>query len=133
MLKPEQYTAIEWLSQIKHGGKTKEEIAQLCGVSRQTLHRWERDDEFQDELRKEIARGAMNRLPEVINAMVDSAITLKSAAAAKLIFQSCSMLVDEVRIEETRRKSTEPTDIEALKAKLEAFKAARKQEEDTVQ
>lgn len=131
MLKSEQYTAIEWLAQVKHGGKTLEEIGQLCGVSRQTIHNWRRDDEFNDELRREIARGAMSRLPEVIAAMVDSAITLKSAAAAKLIMQSVGLLVDEVRIEEKRKTESE-VDVDSLRKRLEAFKARKAIEESDV-
>ncbi|MEW9700717.1 phBC6A51 family helix-turn-helix protein [Paenibacillus sp. SI8] len=122
MLKPEQYVAIEWLSQIKHGGKTLEEIAELCGVTRQCLWSWRRDDEFQHELKREIVRNTMSRLPEVLEAMADSAITLKSAAAAKLILQANEIITDKVLIEQKQQRESE-VDTEALRAKLEQFKA----------
>ncbi|CDN44441.1 Uncharacterized protein BN871_EV_00270 [Paenibacillus sp. P22] len=120
-LKPEQYVAIEWLAQVKNGGKTLEEVAAEAGVSRKCLWQWRRDDEFQQELRREMVRHTMNRMPEVMAAMVDSAVTLKSAAAAKLLMQANDMIVDQVRIE---RKISEQdsVDIEGLKARLDALR-----------
>lgn len=50
-LSADQYTAIQWLAQPKHGGKTREEIAQIANVSRQTLWKWEKDPTFDRELR----------------------------------------------------------------------------------
>ncbi|MCU6709775.1 phBC6A51 family helix-turn-helix protein [Paenibacillus sp. J5C_2022] len=121
MLKPEQYTAIEWLIQPKHGGKTLEEIAALCGVSRQTLHAWRRTDEFNTELRAEVKRYTSDRLGGVMDAMLRSAIDNKSAAAAKLILQANAMLTDKVEVETKQTDKT--TDVEALRQRLEALKA----------
>lgn len=126
MLKPEQYIAIEYLAQPGHGGLTQEEIAQKCGVSRMTLYKWRKDPKFQDELRRQIAVNTMNRLPEVIDAMVDSAIKHKSSNAAKLIMQACGMLKDHSVVEVREEKKIKT---EELKAEIERFKARMKSEE----
>lgn len=119
MLKPEQYKAIEYLAQVKHGGLTQDEIAEECGVARQTLYRWRKDPQFQVELRVQIANNTMNRLPEVMDAMVESAIKLKSAAAAKLIMQACDMLTDRVEVVSPNK---ETLDIDGMRAEIERFK-----------
>lgn len=113
MLKPEQYITIQYLAQPRNGGLTQEEIAEKCGVSRQTLYKWRQSEEFQNELRKEIRRNAMDKLPEVIDAMVESAVKLKSAAAAKLILQATGMLVEKIEIEKKDEKRL--PDLEELK------------------
>lgn len=120
MLKPEQYTAIEWLVQPKHGGKTLEEIAELCGVSRQTLHTWRRSEAFQDELKAEVRRLTSDRLGEVMAAMIDGAVKDRNAAAAKLLLQANGMLTDNVAINVQPAEKT--TDVDALRARLEALK-----------
>lgn len=120
MLRPEQYTAIEWLVQPKHGGKTLEEIAELCGVSRQTLYTWRRSDEFQAELKAEVRRYSADRLGEVMDAMIRSAIEEGSAAAGKLVLQANAMLTDKVEVE--TRTSESSVDIDGLRARLESYK-----------
>jgi len=120
MLKPEQLTAIEWLVQPKHGGKTYEEIAELCGVTRQTLHTWRKSAEFQDELKREVVSRSAERLGDVINAMVESAVTHKSAAAAKIILQANGMLTDKV---EVKTNANAGTDIEALRSRIAALRS----------
>ncbi|MFD0588656.1 phBC6A51 family helix-turn-helix protein [Paenibacillus sp. GCM10027627] len=121
MLKQEQYTAIEWLVQPKHGGKTLEEIAELCGVSRMTLHNWRRSDDFQAELRAEVRRYSADRLGDVMDAMIRSAIEQQSAASAKLVLQANAMLTDKVDIE-ARHSGESSVDIDALRARIEALK-----------
>lgn len=119
MLKPEQYNAIEWLAQPKHGGKTYDEIAELCGVSRQTLWQWRRSEEFQTEMKREVVRYTSDRLGDVMNAMVNSAITLNSAAAAKLIMEANGMLSSKI---ELTTKPEQAVDIETLRKRIEALK-----------
>jgi transcriptional regulator with XRE-family HTH domain len=131
MLKPEQYVAIEYLSQVKNGGLSQDEIAEKCGVSRTSLYNWRQDDVFQAELRRQIARNTMNRLPEVMNAMVESAISLKSAAAAKLIMQACEMLTDHTVIDD-KRNMRNGTDTEDLKERIKALKLRHNQSEELI-
>lgn len=90
----DQMVAVEWLSKPRQGGKTKEEIAAICGVSRSTLYNWIRLEEFDQALMAEMRRANRDRLPELIESLVDIAIEEKSAAMAKLALQVNGMLVD---------------------------------------
>ena len=112
-LKPEHYIAIHYLSQPKKGGKTMQEIADECGVSRKTIYEWKKDDLFNKELKRQIVRNTLDKLPEVADAMADEAIG-GNAAAAKLIFQMHELLSENLHVETTTKDSAE-ADIEHLK------------------
>lgn len=108
--------AIHYLAQPRHGGKTMEEIAKECGVTRQTLYNWMRDPLFDRELKREMARQSLNRLPEVLESMADAAVEDRNAAAAKLVLQVHGMLTDKLEVEQ---KQTEKVpDIEELKREI---------------
>lgn len=113
-LKPEHYIAIHYLSQPKKGGKTMQEIADECGVSRKTLYEWKKDDLFNRELKRQIVRNTLDKLPEVADSMANAAIEDRNAAAAKLIFQMHELLSDNLHVETTTKDSAE-ADIEHLK------------------
>lgn len=123
MLRPEQYEAIHWLSQPKQSGLTKEEIAEKCGVTRQTLHRWEQNEDFQDELRVKISDNILSRIPEVADAMFNSAVKNGSSNAAKLLFQAAGMLKSTVEYSNKNKEMAPSLDREALKLRLEKLKA----------
>ena len=118
-LTPDQYVAIEWLSIPNKGGKTYEEIADICGVHFNTLGNWRKDKSFDAELKRAIVRNNSTRLPEVVASMADWAIRDGNAAAAKLIMQINGMLTDKIEVE---TKNSEGTDVEALTARIEALK-----------
>lgn len=124
MLRPEQYEAIHYLSQPKQAGLTKEEIAEKCGVSRMTLHRWESLPEFQDELRAKISDNILSKLPEVADAMFESAVKNKSANAAKLLFAAAGMLKSQVEYSNRNRNKEAPPEIDraSLQARIEKLK-----------
>lgn len=105
--------AIHYLAQPRRGGKTMEEIAKECGVDRRTLYKWLRDPLFERELKKEIARQSMNRLPEVLESMADAAVEDRNAAAAKLVLQVHGMLTDKLEVEQKQIENV--PDIEELK------------------
>ncbi|HHK5534617.1 TPA: helix-turn-helix domain-containing protein [Bacillus mobilis] len=48
-LNMEHLTVIKWLALPSKGSKTNDEIAALCGVSRQTIHNWRKDWLFERE------------------------------------------------------------------------------------
>jgi transcriptional regulator with XRE-family HTH domain len=131
MLRPEQYEALHWLSQVRHGGLTKEEIAEKCGVSRMTLHRWEQTEEFQSELRVKISDNILSRLPEVAEAMFESAIKNKSSNAAKLLFSAAGMLKSQIEYSNRNKEMAPTIDRESLKARLEQFKASDQNDQAT--
>lgn len=126
-LSPEQYIAIEWLSVPGKGGKTYEEIAEICGVHFNTLGNWRKDKTFDAELKRAIVRNNSAKLPELVASLADIAINEKNAAMAKLALQVNGMLTDKVEVE---TNSNESTDIAELTAKIEALKM-RKQSTDS--
>ncbi|MFY4775508.1 phBC6A51 family helix-turn-helix protein [Metabacillus sp. RGM 3146] len=118
-LTAEQHIAVKYLAQVKRGGLKQEEIAQECGVTRQTLYRWRKDPLFQQELKQEIVRNTQDRLPEIMDALADHAIKSGNAAAAKLILQANGMLTDKVEVikPEVERSGI---DYDAIDAEIDA-------------
>ncbi|OMC96216.1 phBC6A51 family helix-turn-helix protein [Paenibacillus sp. FSL R5-0636] len=125
-LTPEQYIAIEWLSIPGKGGKTYEEIADICGVHFNTLGNWRKDKAFDAELKRAIVRNNSAKLPEVVESMADWAIREGNAAAAKLVLQINGMLTDKLEVE---TKLDSGTDVAALTARIKALQV-RKGDED---
>lgn len=118
--------AIRWLALPKHGDKSMEEIATECGVSRRALYDWLKDPLFDRELKKEIVRQTTARLPEVMESLTDAVIKEHNAAAAKLLLQVNGMLTDKVEVD---AKVSDTTDVEALKARLQAMRERGSAEE----
>lgn len=119
LLTADQTLAIEWLSQPRKGGKTYEEIAAMCGVTARTLENWRKDATFEAEYKRAIIRNNSARLPDLIESLADIAIRDGNAAMAKLALQINGLLTDKVEVE---TKTSEATDVEALRQRIEAFK-----------
>jgi hypothetical protein len=113
-LRPEHYIAIHYLAQPRKGGKTMQEIADECGVSRKTLYEWKKDDLFNRELKRQVVRNTLDKLPEVADSMADAAIEDRNAAAAKLIFQMHELLSENLHVE-TSEKKNEDVDLAHLR------------------
>lgn len=111
--------AIQYLALPKRGGKTMEEIATECGVSRRALYDWLKDPLFDRELKKEIVRQTTARLPEIMESLADAVLTDHNAAAAKLLLQVNGMLTEKVEVE---TKSSEASDVSALQARIDEYK-----------
>lgn len=121
-LTQEQYDAISWLAQPKKGGKTYDEIAQIIGVHRSTLFEWKKNPLFEAELKRQMVRNSQDKLPELIESLSEIAIRDGNAAMAKLALQINGLLTDKVEIE---TKDSGDTDVEALKQRIEALRAAK--------
>ncbi|MEW9697960.1 phBC6A51 family helix-turn-helix protein [Paenibacillus sp. SI8] len=118
-LSTEQYIAISWLAQPKKGGKTYEEIAEICAIHPNTLANWRKEPTFERELKTQMVRNSQDKLPELIESLADIAIRDGNAAMAKLALQINGLLTDKIEVE---TRAADVTDTEALRAKLEAFK-----------
>jgi transposase-like protein len=128
-LKPEQIEAIKYLAQPKQGGLTHEQIAEKVGVSRQTLFNWRQSVHFTDEIKREINRNTMHRIPDVIDSLLTQATkeNQPSAKAAELLLKTVSMLNDQLTIEDRSKKDeNKATDIDAMKAEIERMKHLRR-------
>lgn len=112
--------AIGYLALPRRGGKTMEQIAKECQVDRTTIYNWLKEPLFEKELKKEIARQSLSRLPEVIDSMADAAIKEGNAAAAKLVLQVNDMLTEKVEIEQ--KGNSDIPDLEELKRMVQDIK-----------
>ncbi|EJR82876.1 hypothetical protein COK65_30575 [Bacillus thuringiensis] len=120
-LNTEHLTAIKWLALPNKGGKTFEEIADICGVDERSLYNWRKDELFQRELKKEMVRNSQDQLPELIASLSEIAIRDGNAAMAKLALQINGMLTDKVEVE-TKAKTGE-INYEELDEEIASFEA----------
>lgn len=118
-LNEKQIAAIEFLSLPNRGGLSYEEIAEQVGVDRATLYRWRKEDYFNDELKRQIVRNTIERLPDVMASIPDHIIKDGNAAMLRTLLQTHGMLTDKVEVE-TKGNSGE--DIDNMKAEIEAFR-----------
>jgi predicted DNA-binding protein YlxM (UPF0122 family) len=112
--------AIGYLSLPKRGGKTMEEIAHECGVSRQSIYDFLKDDLFEKELKKQMVRNTQEKLPDLLESLVDIAMRDGNAAMAKLALQVNGMLTDKLEVE--TKSGNDAGDIEAMKERIEEYK-----------
>lgn len=117
-LNDKQYAAIAILSLPKRGGLTYDQVAEQIGVSRTTLTNWRKQDEFNEELKREIMRRTIDRLPEIMDAIPDIIINEGNAAMFRTLLQAQGLLTDKVEV--STQGNTE--DIDAIKAKLDALR-----------
>ncbi|MBS4162021.1 hypothetical protein GWP49_33720, partial [Klebsiella pneumoniae] len=103
-----------------------DQIAEEVGVSRQTLYEWRKNDSFNDELKRQIMRNTLDRLPEVMDFIPDHIINDGNAAMFRTLLQAHSMLTDNVVVE---NKNGSDTDIDEMKAQIERMRALRKDAE----
>lgn len=118
-LNEKQYAAIQYLAQPKRAGMTYEQIAEAVGVSDVTLWTWRKDDTFNDELKKQIMRNTIDRLPDVMASIPDHIINDGNAAMFRTLLQAHSLLTDKVEVE---TKQGESTDIDAMRAEIERIR-----------
>lgn len=118
-----QIAAIEFLSLPKRGGLTYEQIAEKVGVSAVTLYKWRKDDTFNEELKRQIVRNTIDRLPEVMASVPDHIIKDGNAAMLRTLLQTHGMLTDKVEVE---TKGSDSGDIDAMKAEIERFRNRNK-------
>lgn len=113
-----QYAAIAILSQPKRGGLTYEQVAEEVGVSRESLRLWRKRDDFNAELKDEIVRNTLDRLPEIMDSIPDHIILDGNAALFRTLLQAHGMLTEKHEID-TKGNSV---DTDAMKAQIEAFR-----------
>lgn len=126
-LNTEHLMAINYFALPNKGGKTNEEIAEICGVSRQSIQNWRNDPLFERELKKQMVRNSQDRLPELIESLSEIAIRDGNAAMAKLALQINGMLVDKVEVE--TKDATNKIDYEGIDKDIASFE--ERIEEDT--
>lgn len=125
-LETEHWLAIKYLSLPKRGGKTLQEVADLCNVHVNTLLNWRKDPLFEKERKKEMVRNTQDRLPEVLDSIIEHSIE-GNAAMAKLAMQVNDMLKEQV--EYTNSNENEKVDIDELKERARKLREENQKSE----
>lgn len=125
-LSDKQYAAIAILSLPKRGGMTYERIADELGISSETLRRWRNEDAFNEELKRNIMRSTIDRLPEIMESVPDHIIDQGNAAMFRTLLQAHGLLTEK---HEVTSGQNDAKDLEEMKAELAEFKKRKQGEE----
>ena len=120
-LNDKQYAAIALLSQPKRGGLTYDQVAEQVGIHRDTLLTWRKQDDFNDELKREIMRSTLDRLPEVMASIPDHIINDGNAAMFRTLLQAQGLLTEKVEVQAQNKTD----DIDAIKAEIERMRSGQ--------
>lgn len=121
-LNERQIAAVTLLALPKRGGLTYDEIAEKAGIARSTLQEWRKDDDFNDELKRQVIRNTLDDLPEIMASIPQHIIKDGNAALFRTLLQAHGMLTDKVEVD---TKSSGSTDVDAMKAEIERMRNAR--------
>ncbi|AIQ13640.1 hypothetical protein [Paenibacillus durus] len=121
--------ALQWLALPRRGGLTMAEIGEKAGVTRQALYDWIKDPLFERELKRQITRNTLDRIPEVTDAMIDAAVQDRNAAAAKLVLGLNGMLTEQFEVITADATALDRADLERKLAEYRARKDGAKTEE----
>ena len=117
-LNEKQIAAIALLSAPKRGGKTYAEIAEEVGVTEQTIHNWRKLDYFNEEIKKQVLRNSIDRLPEIFDSIPDHITKEGNAAMFRTYLQSLGMLTEKVEVESKSNDS----DVDSIKAEIDRMR-----------
>jgi hypothetical protein len=126
-LNDKQYAAIALLAMPKRGGLTYDQVAEQVGVSRQTLYEWRNNDVFNDEMKKQVLRNAVEHLPDMYASIPKHVIEDGNAALFRTYIQSLGMLTEKVEVD---NKNAGNTDVDAMKAEIERMRGMRRKDEE---
>jgi predicted transcriptional regulator len=118
-----QIAAIEFLAVPKRGGLTYEQIAEKVGITDRTLRDWRKEDAFNEELKRQVVRNTLDRLPEIMASVPDHIIKDGNAAMFRTLLQAHGMLTDKVEVES--KGSGNGADIDAMKVEIERMRKLR--------
>lgn len=118
-LNERQYAAIAILSLPDRGGLTYKQVGERVGVSEQTIHNWRKLDVFNDEIKKQVLRNAVDDLPKVFASVPRHIIDEGNAAMFRTYVQSLGMLTERVEVEDKRTGSE---DIDVMRDEIERFR-----------
>lgn len=89
-----QHQAIQYMTLGDGNGRpmTDIQIAEACGVHRNTVRAWRRQSLFEQAYKQAVIATSADRLSEMITAMADAAINDGNARAAQLVLELNGML-----------------------------------------
>lgn len=122
-LNEKQLAAIVILSQPQRGGLTYKQVAEEVGVTEKTIHEWRKLDHFNEEVKRQVVRNTVGRLPEIFDSVPKHIIEDGNAAMFRTLLQSLGMLTEKVEVNDGNKT----TDIDDMKARIAEM---REREED---
>jgi AcrR family transcriptional regulator len=122
-LNDKQLAAIAILATPGRSGLTYDEVAERVGVSRQALYEWRNQDAFNDEMKKQVLRNAVEHLPDMYASIPKHVIEDGNAALFRTYIQSLGMLTEKVEVD---NKSAGSADVDAMRAEIERMRHQRK-------
>lgn len=117
-LNDKQYAAIAILAQPGRGGMTYEEVADMVEVSKMTLYRWRNNDAFNEEMKKQVLRNAVEHLPDMFASIPKHVMDDGNAALFRTYLQSLGMLTEKVEIDNGESSA----DTDAMRAEIERMR-----------
>ena len=126
-LNEKQLAAVAILALPDRGGLTYKQVAERVGVSEQTLHNWRKLDEFNEEIKKQVLRNAVDDLPNIFASVPKHIIEEGNAAMFRTFIQSLGMLTEKVEVNDNRESVA---DVDAIKAEIERIKRRQTKDED---
>lgn len=115
-----QWAAIAILAQPKRGGLTYEQVAEKVGIARSTLQEWRKDDDFNEEIKRQVLRNAIDDLPNIYAAVPGHIIDEGNAAMFRTFVQSLGMLTEKVEMES--KGGNGAVNIDEIKARIAQMK-----------
>lgn len=114
VLSPEQYVAIEWLALPNYGGKTLQEIADLCGVHHNTLYNWRKEDYFNRAVVKSMVKNTQHMIPDALNSLGYWGTEKGNAQMLKMLLTAHGVLKEEIEVTTNDKTKDDITDIQAM-------------------
>lgn len=122
-LNEKQIAAITILATPKRAGLTYEQIAEKVGVAKSTLFEWKKNDEFNEELKRQIVRNTLDDLPDIMSSIPQHIINDGNAALFRTLLQAHGMLTDKVEVES--KGNSGGADVDVMKAEIERMRQQR--------
>lgn len=120
-LNERQLAAATVLAMPKRGGMTYKQVAEHVGIAENTLHNWRKLDAFNDEVKTQVLRNAVEFLPDMYASIPKHVIDDGNAALFRTYLQSLGMLTEKVTVE----TKTDGSDIDAMRAEVERMRQGR--------
>ncbi|WP_181349401.1 phBC6A51 family helix-turn-helix protein [Thalassobacillus sp. CUG 92003] len=121
-LNEKQYAAIALLTETD---LMYEEVAEKVGCDVSTLRRWRSQDDFNDELKRQVMRAAVGDLPRVMRSIPDHIVDEGNAAMYRTFMQSLGLLTEKHEVNTKEEKAN----TDAVRAELARFKQRNNDEE----
>lgn len=117
-LNEKQYAAIAVLAMPKRGDMTYKEVAEHVGIAESTIHEWRKLDAFNEEMKTQVLRNAVEHLPDMFASIPKHVIEGGNAALFRTYIQSLGMLTEKVEVN-TKGNSV---DVDEMKAQIERMR-----------